>query len=198
MSPTQTDEKARFVEAIAGVTKHVTTPVTLLGVSYTATTLSAIFTNATTALDEERSLKAQLSKQRTARVAAVAEANAVYNALRQSLIAQNGSEPALFEDFGMTLPKPRTVRSAADKAATVQKAQATRAVRHTMGSLQKKKVKGTVEVPASTLAASGTSTSPSSSTAAASTTPSATSAPSTATATASPPTPNASTARPGS
>jgi hypothetical protein len=66
------------------------------------------------------------------------------SALKSFVILKFGKndEPVL-ADFGFTTPRPapKTVET---KAAAVAKAQATRKARHTMGSRQKKKVKGTV------------------------------------------------------
>ena len=55
-----------------------------------------------------------------------------------------GSQQAL--DFGFAPPK-KAVRTVEEKAQAKVRAKATRAARHTMGSQQKKLIKGTVVVP---------------------------------------------------
>ena len=47
----------------------------------------------------------------------------------------------------MPVPKANGPKTVAQKATSAAKAKATRQMRNTMGSVQKKKVKGTVEVP---------------------------------------------------
>ena len=59
----------------------------------------------------------------------------------------SGSSPTVLADFGKQ-PKARKVPTAAEKAAAVQKREATRAARHTAGPVQKKAVKGVVTPPA--------------------------------------------------
>jgi hypothetical protein len=58
---------------------------------------------------------------------------------------------AVLNDFGMEAPKPKGPKTVATKAVAAQKRDATRAVRHTMGKVQKKSVKGTVQVPVATV-----------------------------------------------
>jgi hypothetical protein len=53
------------------------------------------------------------------------------------------SAPTLLADFGVAPPKARTPLTVEQQAAAVAKREATRAARHTMGKVQKKKVKGT-------------------------------------------------------
>ena len=70
--------------------------------------------------------------------------------------ATSGPSPTVLADFGKQ-PKARKVPTAAEKAAAVQKREATRAARHTAGPVQKKAVKGTIAPPAQP-SASGSAT----------------------------------------
>jgi hypothetical protein len=54
------------------------------------------------------------------------------------------SAPSMLADFGVAPPKVRTPLTVEQQAAALAKREATRAARHTMGKVQKKKVKGTV------------------------------------------------------
>jgi hypothetical protein len=60
----------------------------------------------------------------------------------------------------MAVPKARAPMTIEAKAAATQKRKATREMRHTMGSVQKKSVKGTVAVPAPGVAPATVSTTP--------------------------------------
>src|SRR5215472_14378645 len=65
---------------------------------------------------------------------------------RSLLIGMYTSDPKTLSDFDITprkkAPKPKTAK----QLVAVQKAEATRKARHTMGKVQKKSVKGTVEL----------------------------------------------------
>lgn len=69
------------------------------------------------------------------------------------------SAPSMLADFGVAPPKVRTPLTAEQQAAAVAKGKATRSARHTMGSVQKKKVKGTV-APTAPVTQSSTATAP--------------------------------------
>jgi hypothetical protein len=58
------------------------------------------------------------------------------------------SAPSMLADFGVAPPKVRTPLTTEQQAAAVAKGKATRLARHTMGKVQKKKVKGTVATTA--------------------------------------------------
>jgi hypothetical protein len=69
--------------------------------------------------------------------------------LRQALQLAFAGSIDLLADFGLKPRKQPAPRTPDEKAAAVAKAKATRAARHTMGSTQKAKVKGTVSPTAS-------------------------------------------------
>lgn len=80
--------------------------------------------------------------------AATAKASATYVALRRYLVGQYGTQAnTVLNDFGMTAPKTGGTTTVAVKAAAVVKGRATRQVRNTGGSVQKKDQKGVIEVP---------------------------------------------------
>jgi hypothetical protein len=78
-----------------------------------------------------------------------------------------GTSPAALADFGVT-PKARVPLTVEEKAAAAAKRAATRAARHTMGSTQKKGIKGAVTgvvvtpitAPQPTVTAPGSATTP--------------------------------------
>jgi hypothetical protein len=65
-------------------------------------------------------------------------------AYANTLIAANGSASSVLADYGLTPRKARAPMTTDKQAAAVAKRNATRAARHTMGSVQKKAVKGDV------------------------------------------------------
>ncbi len=64
--------------------------------------------------------------------------------------AHFGNAPDVLADFGIKPKKAAASLTASEKAAAAAKRAATRAARHTMGTQQKKKVKGTINVIATT------------------------------------------------
>jgi hypothetical protein len=140
--------KTRNTSVAAGIDKRITGNTTIGGVVYTPAALKAVFLNANAAIDSAEALHKQWEDQVLATKAAVRTANAVFLLLRSYLVGQYGANAkAILNDFGMEAAKARTAKTVAAKAAAVGKRDATRAVRRTMGKVQKKSVKGTVEVP---------------------------------------------------
>ncbi|HEY8042432.1 MAG TPA: hypothetical protein VIF15_21670 [Polyangiaceae bacterium] len=138
----------RFTSVQTGIDKHVTGGATLGGVSYTSLALKAVFALAIAAINAAAALNKQWKDAVLAAHAEELKANALYALLRNYVIAQFGKQAnAVLEDFGMSAPKPRGPMTAAAKAAAAAKREATRKVRNTLGSVQKKDVKGTIEVP---------------------------------------------------
>jgi hypothetical protein len=140
--------KARNASVAAGIEKRITGSTTIGGVVYTPAALAAVFVDANAAIDKAEALHKEWQDQVAAARAAVKTATAVFLLLRSYLLGQYGANAkAVLNDFGMEAPKPRGPKTVATKAVAVQKRDATRAVRHTMGKVQKKNVKGTVQVP---------------------------------------------------
>jgi hypothetical protein len=139
--------KTRNISVAAGIDKRITGSTTIGGVVYTPAALKAVFVNANAAIDNADALHKQWQDQVQVTKAAVKTANAVFLSLRSYLVGQFGDNAkAILNDFGMEPTKSRTTKKVATKAAAAQKRDATRAVRHTMGKVQKKSVKGTVQV----------------------------------------------------
>ena len=141
--------KTRNTSVAAGIDKRITGNTTIGGVVYTPAELKAVFLSANAAIDSAEALHKQWEDQVRATKAAVKAANTVFLLLRSYLVGQYGaSAKAILNDFGMEAAKARTAKTVAAKQAAVEKRDATRAVRRTMGKVQKQSVKGTVEVPA--------------------------------------------------
>jgi hypothetical protein len=139
--------KTRFGDMVSGITKNVTTDVTIGGVKYTPLTLAAVFTQATASIEEADANHKQWLDSVGRMNAAVAAADATYKLVRNYLFGLYGtSDKSRLGDFGVAAPKPRTKKSASTKAAAAIKAAATRTKRHTMGPKQKKQVKSNVQV----------------------------------------------------
>ena len=139
---------ARNTAVMAGIDKNITGKVTIGGVTYTAATLSAVFSDENDAITALDALHTQVTEQVQVTKAAKAKGTLVYGLLRSYLIGQNGKQATtLLGEYGMDTPKPTGAKTLQSKTAGATKRAATRQVRNTMGSVQKKKVKGLVEVP---------------------------------------------------
>ena len=139
----RTTLKTRNTGVAAGIDKHVSSPILLGGVPYTPPELKNIFAAQTAALAAADALHTQWIDQVQAERAASKKANTVYRLLRTFLIAQHGpGANAMLNDFGMTAPKIRGAATVKVKADAVVKRKATRAARHTMGTVQRKSVTG--------------------------------------------------------
>jgi hypothetical protein len=146
---TKQDSKGQIValakQMIAGVDKHLakTTPVAFMGGSFTP---DQIMSN----LQMLVNLRSDVNSARAATVAKLAVESAQAPALRTFMSAfasfvkvAYGTSPDVLADFGIA-PKARTPLTVEAKAAAAAKRAATRAARHTMGSKQKKGIKGDV------------------------------------------------------
>ena len=135
--------KTRNTSVANGIDKHITSPVSIGNVSYAPGTLKAVFTDHNAAIDASDVLHTQWTDQVTATRAAGDKANDTYLLLRNFLIGQYGNDAAaVLNDFGMTVPKAKGAKTVAAKAEGIDKRRATRAARHTMGSVQRKAVTG--------------------------------------------------------
>ncbi|MCL2451241.1 MAG: hypothetical protein FWD17_20030, partial [Polyangiaceae bacterium] len=102
------------------------------------------FQHESDALDQADSLHALWRARVQAADAATQTAGRTYLLLRNSVVAQYGSDAATLNDFGMQPPKKGGAKTVETKVAAAAKAKATRAARHTMGSRQKQGIKGNV------------------------------------------------------
>jgi len=139
--------KTRFGDVVTGIQNGVSGKLTLGGVAYTSTTLSAVFADAITAMGQADTLHTEWSAQVAAANVAIAKAETVYQLLRNALIAQSDEAtlPKVLGALGMEAPKARNV-SAATKAGAAVKGAATRTLRGTKGAKEKKSVKSNVQV----------------------------------------------------
>jgi hypothetical protein len=151
-----------FTNVQAGIDKHITGSTTLGGVTYSKpAALKAVFAAAITALNTADALRKQWSDGVLAAHQAKAAADVLYELLRNFVIALYGKQAnAVLGDFGMPVPKAKGPQTVAQKATSAAKAKATRKMRNTMGSVQKKKVKGTIEVPNPELSGTAPTTAP--------------------------------------
>jgi hypothetical protein len=140
-------------QLIAGANKHfpdASVTLTIGGASYTVsqlTTLLQSFVDLRAASDAAKvAAKAKLVAER----AQTPSLSGVISAFVKYVRATFGDSADSLADFGLSAPKARTPISAEQQTVAVAKRKATRAARHTMGSQQKKGVKGTVEVTVTT------------------------------------------------
>jgi hypothetical protein len=102
---------------------------------------------------------AQAATARTEAVQAYRDARAKsaveVRAVQRAIQARFYDSPATLADFGLTPPKKTGKKTVAVKSAAIEKSAATRAARHTMGSVQKKSVKGVVAPTTTAPAPSG-------------------------------------------
>jgi|SRR5580692_374767 hypothetical protein len=128
---------------LAGLTKHYAGQSLMInGVSVAVTDIGTLFqgylAEIATADAGKTAWQAQLATARAKEPAVEAMVVAVHDVVRGNLGATN---PAL-ADFGMK-PRAPSKRTSAEKAATAQKALATRAARHTTGPKAKQAIHGT-------------------------------------------------------
>ena len=147
--PDKPTTQARCSKAMAGVARHFANVATvnLHGVAWKPADIDATLKAAIDSANTVDPAKASWQLAVNKGSASKAKALALLAALKAYLIATNGSGAVdLLADFGFVPPKPRKV-AAKTKAAAVDKTAATRALRHTMGSKQKKQVKATTATP---------------------------------------------------
>jgi hypothetical protein len=136
-------------KAIVGVQKHYAALPTVIidGVSRTPASIVQTLQASIDAADATTAAAATFHKAVADEAAVRAEGDTMYQGLKTLVMSQFKTSPQTLADFGIT-PPSRRVPDAATVATAVQKRDATRAARHTMGKRQKEQVKGTVAVPA--------------------------------------------------
>ena len=149
MATMKKDSKGQVAAAakqlIAGAEKHLTstTQVSLLGSSYTpaqvTSTLQSLVTLRSDVDASKASTKAKIANEATQMPAL----RAYMSAFEAYVKAAFGSSPDVLADFGI-IPKARAPLTVEAKAAAAAKRASTRAARHTMGTKQKKAIKGDV------------------------------------------------------
>ena len=134
---------------VAGVKKDLASVavITLEGFDYTPTTPMALFQSFIDGADATVTTRAAWLLAVQKETALNTQILGVLAALKAYLTLKYGTGAVDTQaDFGFS-PRKVTVRTAAEKTASAKQAAATRAARHTMGSVQKKAVTGTSPAP---------------------------------------------------
>jgi hypothetical protein len=137
-SQTAADEKL-----IDGLNKHAATITVLVIAGATMATKDVIATlqqrvdTSTKAVTTKATWQAAVAADKAERV----KTRAFISGLRQALLAAFSGQVDALADFGLT-PRKQVVLTPDQKVARAAKAKATRAARHTMGTVQKSKVTG--------------------------------------------------------
>jgi hypothetical protein len=131
---------------IAGTGKHLagTTQVMLVGGSYTPAEVTTKLQRIVTLRSDVDAAKAAAKTKLAAEKADMPALRIFRDAYVAYVKAAFGNAPDALADFGLTPKKARTPATSEQKAAAAAKRKATRAARGTMGSKQKRNVKGNV------------------------------------------------------
>jgi hypothetical protein len=146
---TKTDSKGQVValakQMIAGADKHLakTTQVALVGSSFTPAQIASKLQTLVDLRSDVNAAKAATVAKLAVETAQAPALRTFMSALASYVKAAYGTSPDVLADFGIA-PKARTPLTVEAKAAATAKRAATRAARHTMGTKQKKGVKGDV------------------------------------------------------
>jgi len=135
---------------IAAVDQHLGNVAswTFHGATYTPDQLKAVLQAEIDGLKSVVAARAQHRLQVAASREAGAKARALRSALKGYILSTYGAQAVdVLTAFGIPVPKSRAV-SAKTKAVAVDKAEATRKARHTMGKKQKQAIHGDVPPPA--------------------------------------------------
>jgi hypothetical protein len=135
---------------LAGIDKlpATMTGFTILGTTYTRAELKAKVQSFKTPFDDADQAKAAAAAAEEAVQIIAAEANEFMAATKAALKAGLGRRSVALETVGVTPDKTPAPLSPEKEVAKVAKAKATRAARHTMGSKQRKAIKGQAPTPA--------------------------------------------------
>jgi hypothetical protein len=139
---TRAIQQSNVLALIAGIQKHLgTTSITVDSTTYTSANVVTMLEGRVTASN------AVVAATAAFHAAVQADQDPVLTAfilkLTQAIRIMYASSPSVLADFGIALPKTRVV-SPATKVLAAAKAKATRKARNTMGTIQKKTVKGSV------------------------------------------------------
>src|SRR5579863_7544990 len=144
---TKTSQVTEVKQLILGTQKHYPTRSSTLqvgGATYTVTALTQLmqdFVDNRTAVDAaEAATKAKIAAERAKAPSQLAVIRAFVAIVKGTF----GTAADVLADFGLAPPKARAPLTAEQKAVAVAKRAATREARHTMGTVQKKAVKGAV------------------------------------------------------
>jgi hypothetical protein len=150
MVPRSKNNQASYVrQLIAGTGTHfpnASDKLTVGGVAYTVSALTALLQSSVDLREAVDVSKAAAKAKIEAERAQAPSLRGVISAYAAYVKATFGNSPEALANFGLPPRKARTPLTAEQKTAAVAKRAATRAVRHTMSSKQKKAVKGSVHV----------------------------------------------------
>ena len=159
MKQNSTSTLAALTRLVSGLKKNQPKGLFLLaGSKYTANQLVTILQSIITALQAVPVAKGTYQKTIKSSDALLEQHHAVIVQLKQSLQMQADADTELLADYGLTPRKPNGIRTPKVNVAAADKAKATRAARHTMGSKQKREITGATVAAAATaqaLAAAG-------------------------------------------
>jgi hypothetical protein len=136
----------RIGSLIAGTQKHTPTgQLTFGGATYDATALVQLLQNLDDAITASDAAKAKWNDALKSKQDEQAKVRPVIRAYQSYLDSLLGNAPSTLADYGLAPRKVRTPLTVEEKAAAVAKGAATRAARHTMGTVQKKGIKGDIK-----------------------------------------------------
>jgi len=154
----RTTKQARDAKCVVGIGKRLQNvqSIVLGGVSYTPTTLSALFQSAVDSANAVTTAHGQWISATQSDAALNAKVNLVWTALQAFVRQMFNNAPDALADFGFTAKKT-TASTTSIKVVAVAKRAATRTARHTLGSKERLTIKGTLTGPV--VVSTGTSTS---------------------------------------
>jgi len=142
MGTKQVELLARDTKVIAGIQKRLQgMTIVILGVSYSAAQLVAIFQSHIDALNALAALRGQVTAGVQAAATLTEKTNAVFLGIQSEVRNQFNNAPDVLSDLGMT-PKKVGTRSPVTNVVAAVKGRATRTRRGTTGSAEKAKVTG--------------------------------------------------------
>jgi hypothetical protein len=132
-------------QLIAGAEKHLAgaTPIALLGSSFTPSQITSQLQTVVTLRADVDASRASTNAKIANEATQMPALRAFMSAFESFIMGAFGSSPDVLADFG-TARKARAPITVEAKAAAAAKRASTRAARHTMGSKQKKGIKGDV------------------------------------------------------
>ncbi len=142
MTVSRTTIQGKDQQVLEGISKSLTMPILQLGATtYTPATLAAFIQSRVDLANAVVTTKAKWLATVKAYLDVNKQARIVLTDLRNVLIAAYGADSPRLADFGFSPPRSVTL-TAEQKAAAVEKRNATRKARKTAGKRQKAKIKG--------------------------------------------------------
>ncbi len=136
----------RVGNLIAGTQKHTPTgQLTFGGATYEVAALVQLLQNLDSAITASDMARAKWNDALKSKQDEQAKVGPVIQAYQKYLDSLLGNAPSTLADYGLAPRKVRASLTVEQKAAAVAKGAATRAARHTMGTVQKKGIKGDVK-----------------------------------------------------